>query len=206
MLKLYLAQINPIVGDIIQNHRLIIRHIEKATASGADIVIFPELALTGYPPEDLLLKTAFISENLKYIEKISKEVGDIIAIVGFAGSTPGSIYNSAAIMSGTKIVSVYNKQHLPNYSVFDEERYFRKGDINYIYKIFISLLRLSFRIYLILRRSAKYGSLCELWGRLCPRGFHHFLMGRSDAGCIICLRLFESIPQPQTACLSVVYG
>ncbi len=135
MLKLYLAQINPIVGDIIQNHRLIIRHIEKATASGADIVIFPELALTGYPPEDLLLKTAFINENTKYIEKISKEVGDIIAIVGFAGSTPGSIYNSAAIMSGAKIISVYNKQHLPNYSVFDEERYFRKGDTNYIYKI-----------------------------------------------------------------------
>ncbi|MCJ7472739.1 MAG: NAD+ synthase, partial [Actinobacteria bacterium] len=100
MLKLYLAQINPIVGDIIQNHRLIISHIEKASASGADIVIFPELALTGYPPEDLLLKTAFISENLKYIDKISKVTGDIIAIVGFAGSTRGSIYNSAAIMSG----------------------------------------------------------------------------------------------------------
>jgi len=135
VLKLYLAQINPIVGDIIQNHRLIISHIEKAEASGADIVIFPELALTGYPPEDLLLKTAFIDENLKYIDKISKKVGDIIAIVGFAGSTSGSIYNSAAIMSGTKIVSVYNKQHLPNYSVFDEERYFQKGNINYIYKI-----------------------------------------------------------------------
>ncbi len=135
MLKLYLAQINPIVGDIIQNHRLIISHIEKAEANGADIVIFPELALTGYPPEDLLLKTAFIDENLKYIDKISKKVGDIIAIVGFAGSTSGSIYNSAAIMSGTKIVSVYNKQHLPNYSVFDEERYFQKGNINYVYKI-----------------------------------------------------------------------
>ena len=135
MLKLYLAQINPIVGDIIQNHRLIISHIEKAAASGADIVIFPELALTGYPPEDLLLKTAFISENLKYIDKISKVTGDIIAIVGFAGSTRGSIYNSAAIMSGAKIISVYNKQHLPNYSVFDEQRYFQKGNINYIYKI-----------------------------------------------------------------------
>jgi NAD+ synthase (glutamine-hydrolysing) len=135
VLKLYLAQINPIVGDIIQNHRLIISHIEKAEASGADIVIFPELALTGYPPEDLLLKTAFINENLKYIDKISKATGDIVAIVGFAGSTSGSIYNSAAIMTGTKIVSVYNKQHLPNYSVFDEERYFQKGNINYIYKI-----------------------------------------------------------------------
>jgi NAD+ synthase (glutamine-hydrolysing) len=135
VLKLYLAQINPIVGDIIQNHKLIISHIEKAEASGADIVIFPELALTGYPPEDLLLKTAFINENLKYIDKISKATGNIIAIVGFAGSASSSIYNSAAIMSGTKIVSVYNKQHLPNYSVFDEERYFQKGNINYIYKI-----------------------------------------------------------------------
>jgi len=135
VLKLYLAQINPTVGDIIQNHRLIISHIEKAAAGGADIIIFPELALTGYPPEDLLLKTAFISENLKYIDKISKVVGDIIAIVGFAGSTRGAIYNSAAIISGAKIISVYNKQHLPNYSVFDEERYFQKGNTNYIYKI-----------------------------------------------------------------------
>lgn len=135
MLKLYLAQINPAVGDIRQNHRLIISHIEKAAASGADIVIFPELALTGYPPEDLLLKTAFVSENLKYIDKISKEVGDIIAIVGFAGSSQGSIYNSAAIICKEKIRSVYNKQHLPNYSVFDEERYFQKGDTDYIYKI-----------------------------------------------------------------------
>ena len=135
MLKLYLAQINPAVGDIRQNHRLIISHIEKAAASGADIVIFPELALTGYPPEDLLLKTAFVSENLKYIDKISKEVGDIIAIVGFAGSSHGSIYNSAAIICKEKIRSVYNKQHLPNYSVFDEERYFQKGDTDYIYKI-----------------------------------------------------------------------
>ncbi|MCJ7666240.1 MAG: NAD+ synthase, partial [Actinobacteria bacterium] len=135
MLKLYLAQINPVVGDIRQNHDLIMSHIVKAAAGGADIVVFPELALTGYPPEDLLLKTAFINENLKYIDKIAKEVGDIIAIVGFAGSSQGSIYNSAAIICREKIVSVYNKQHLPNYSVFDEERYFQKGDINYIYKI-----------------------------------------------------------------------
>ncbi|TET52267.1 MAG: NAD+ synthase, partial [Actinomycetota bacterium] len=135
MLKLYLAQINPAVGDIRQNHRLIISHIEKAAANGADIVIFPELALTGYPPEDLLLKTAFVSENLKYIDKISKEVGDIIAIVGFTGSSQSSIYNSAAIICKEKIRSVYNKQHLPNYSVFDEERYFQKGDTDYIYKI-----------------------------------------------------------------------
>ncbi len=135
MLRLYLAQINPAVGDIRQNHRLIISHIEKAAAGGADIVIFPELALTGYPPEDLLLKTAFVSENLKYIDKISKEVGDIIAIVGFTGSSQGSIYNSAAIICKEKIRSVYNKQRLPNYSVFDEERYFQKGDTDYIYKI-----------------------------------------------------------------------
>jgi len=83
-IRLYLAQINPTVGDLKGNHSLIVSHIRKAEDSGADIVIFPELSLTGYPPEDLLLKNSFLNENTAYIEKIKKEVSEITAIVGFA--------------------------------------------------------------------------------------------------------------------------
>jgi len=142
-LRLYLAQINPTVGDIKGNYRLILSHIEKAKNNDADLVIFPELALTGYPPEDLLLKDAFIKENIAYIEKIKKAVSDITVIVGFANSSGGSLYNSAAVLCGKKIVSIYNKQHLPNYSVFDEQRYFNSGNINYLYRINGRLLGLN---------------------------------------------------------------
>ncbi|HAJ95801.1 MAG TPA: NAD+ synthase, partial [Actinobacteria bacterium] len=134
-LRLYMAQINPTVGDIKRNYKLILSHIEKAKENNVDLAIFPELALTGYPPEDLLLKDAFIKENIDYIGKIKEEISGIAAIVGFANSHNGSLFNSAAVMCGKKIISIYNKQHLPNYSVFDEQRYFNKGNINYLYRI-----------------------------------------------------------------------
>jgi NAD+ synthase (glutamine-hydrolysing) len=142
-IRLYLAQINPTVGDLKGNHSLILSHIRKAGDSGADIVIFPELSLTGYPPEDLLLKNSFLNENTAYIEKIKKEVSEITAIIGFADSKNGLIYNSAAVISGQNIKCIYNKQHLPNYSVFDEERYFSRGDVNYIFGIKDHLVGLS---------------------------------------------------------------
>lgn len=107
------------------------------------MVIFLELALSGYPPEDLLLKTAFINENLKYIEKLRAGASGIIAVVGFAGSEEGSIFNSAAVIYDNRIWPVYHKQYLPNYSVFDEERYFRKGETNYIFKIGCHLVGLN---------------------------------------------------------------
>ena len=100
-----------------------------------DIVIFPELSITGYPPEDLLLKNAFIDENIGYLNKLKKKVTNIIVIVGFVNKEHGGIYNSAAVIYNNQIKSIYNKQFLPNYSVFDEERYFKKGSVNYIYKI-----------------------------------------------------------------------
>jgi NAD+ synthase (glutamine-hydrolysing) len=134
-IRLYLAQINPVVGDIKGNCDMIISHIKKAREEGADIVVFPELALTGYPPEDLLLKNAFIRENMRYLEKIKDEVHGISAIVGFAYEEESALYNSAAVMCGKDICYIYNKQHLPNYSVFDEERYFNRGSRNYIFDI-----------------------------------------------------------------------
>lgn len=134
-IRLYLAQMNPTVGDLEGNYNKIVSHIKEAEKSGADVAVFPELALTGYPPEDLLLKNAFIAKNMEYIEKIKGKVKDVIAIVGFAYKKESSIFNSAAVITGGKICRIYSKQHLPNYSVFDEERYFNEGDVNYIFNI-----------------------------------------------------------------------
>jgi len=103
-------------------------------------VIFPELSITGYPPEDLLLKNDFIDENISCLDRLKKDVSDIIAVVGFVNREKNSIYNSAAVIYDHQIKSIYNKQFLPNYSVFDEERYFKKGTLNYIFKISESLI------------------------------------------------------------------
>ncbi|MBN2073037.1 MAG: NAD+ synthase [Actinobacteria bacterium] len=143
MLRLFLAQVNATVGDIRGNYKLISGYVKEARESGSDLVIFPELVLTGYPPEDLLLKTAFIDENLKYIEKLKSVAPDIIVIAGFADSREGSIFNSAAVIYNNRIWPVYHKQRLPNYSVFDEERYFRKGETDYIFKIANNLVGLN---------------------------------------------------------------
>jgi len=132
---LYLAQINPIVGDLKGNHNIIASHIKEAEKRDVDIVVFPELSITGYPPEDLLLKTAFIDENISYLNKLKRLTTNIIVIIGFVNKEHGGIYNSAAVIYNNQIKSVYNKQFLPNYSVFDEGRYFKKGSTNHILKI-----------------------------------------------------------------------
>ncbi len=95
---------------------------------------FPELAITGYPPEDLVLKPAFIDENIRYISKVKAISEEITTIVGFINKD-SETYNSAAVVNNCKIAAIYNKQFLPNYSVFDEERYFQKGSENYIYDL-----------------------------------------------------------------------
>lgn len=133
-LRLYLAQINPTVGDLEGNFNIISFHIEEAKKNKVDIIVFPELSITGYPPEDLLLKPGFINKNLYYLDKIKDICTNIVAIVGFVGKDQ-EIYNSAAVIHNQKIKSIYHKQFLPNYSVFDEERYFQKGNQNYIYKV-----------------------------------------------------------------------
>lgn len=125
-IRVALAQINPTVGDLPGNVKKIISYIMKAKRVGADIVVFPELALTGYPPEDLLLKPHFIEDNIKSLDKIIKASIDITAIVGYVDRN-GGIYNSAALVSNGRLVDVYHKKELPNYSVFDEHRYFSVG-------------------------------------------------------------------------------
>ncbi|MBI4378429.1 MAG: NAD+ synthase [Nitrospinae bacterium] len=134
ILRIAMAQINTTVGDLDGNAKKIIENIEKASEFRADIVVFPELAVTGYPPEDLLLKADFIRENKKYLNMIAKAAKDITAIVGFAdksvlnkGEGKYAVYNAAAILSNGKMRGVYHKIYLPNYGVFDEKRYFQPG-------------------------------------------------------------------------------
>ncbi len=126
-LTIAMAQVNPTVGALKKNSNLVVRYAEKAKSKGAEVVIFPELVITGYPPEDLLLKPKFIDDNIECLNNIAKRVKGIIAIVGFVNKVGGDIYNGAAVISGGKVKGVYHKRVLPNYGVFDEERYFKKG-------------------------------------------------------------------------------
>lgn len=124
--RLGLAQINVSVGDIDGNLKKIIKNIRVAKKSGVDIVCFPELSITGYPPEDLLLKPSFIDDNLKALDELRKAADSITVVVGFADKRH-DIYNAAAIIHNKALVDVYHKCYLPNYSVFDENRYFQAG-------------------------------------------------------------------------------
>jgi NAD+ synthase (glutamine-hydrolysing) len=125
-LRLSLSQFNSTVGDIYGNAGRISNEIEKAKKNGVDLIVFPELAITGYPPEDLLLKPSFISENEKALQEVVKVSAGIGVIVGFADKRE-DIYNAAAFIYNGKIHGIYHKIYLPNYGVFDEERYFRAG-------------------------------------------------------------------------------
>lgn len=133
-LRVALAQVNVTVGDFAGNTEKIVTAIAQARALGADIVIFPELAVCGYPPEDLLFKPQFIAENLRCLEKIVQATEDITAIIGFVDAKE-DIYNAAAIASNKKLCDTYHKIFLPNYGVFDEDRYFRAGNECPIYII-----------------------------------------------------------------------
>jgi len=133
-LRVALAQINPTVGDLKGNVLKIIDYIKKSMKSGAQIVAFPELAITGYPPEDLLLKNNFIEDNLDALKKIQMNVGDITAIVGYVDKKD-DIYNAAALLYKKRLIDTYHKIFLPNYGVFDEYRYFTPGTRSPIYRI-----------------------------------------------------------------------
>ncbi|MEJ2634172.1 MAG: NAD+ synthase [Calditrichia bacterium] len=130
--RLALAQINNIVGDFEANYAKITKYIDEARANGADAIAFPELALTGYPPEDLLLKPGFIEENLTYLHKLLNHTNDITVIVGFV-DRQDDIYNAAAILHKKKVAGIYHKNFLPNYGVFDEDRYFQAGQKTQVY-------------------------------------------------------------------------
>jgi NAD+ synthase (glutamine-hydrolysing) len=125
-LRLALGQINTTVGDIAGNGKKIIGVIRRARNMGADLVAFPELAIPGYPPEDLLLNPTFVKVNLETLTQVAHSTERITAIVGFA-DMQDDIYNAAAILHEGKLAGVYHKMYLPNYGVFDENRYFQSG-------------------------------------------------------------------------------
>jgi NAD+ synthase (glutamine-hydrolysing) len=126
-IRVALAQINPTVGDLEGNAGQILDYIGRAREIGADLIAFPELALTGYPPEDLLLKPHFVRENRRVLDRIIDAASDLIAVVGFVDTDGSDIYNAAAVIVNGKLVESYHKTFLPNYGVFDEERYFQSG-------------------------------------------------------------------------------
>src|SRR3989338_5060964 len=135
-LRIALAQINATVGDLSGNSKKILANIREAKSKGADLVIFPELALTGYPPEDLLHKPKFIDDELRAIRALARAVTGITAVVGFVDRDKnGKLYNAAALIKNGKIESIYHKILLPNYGVFDEKRYFAAGDKPAIFKL-----------------------------------------------------------------------
>ena len=127
-LTIGLAQVNPVVGDVKGNADKAFAAYLEADAAGCDLVAFPELTLTGYPPEDLVLKAGFVADNQTWLEDFAAKTGDCIAVVGFVDGSDGVLYNAAAICHRGRIVHRYYKNLLPNYSVFDEERYFTPGD------------------------------------------------------------------------------
>jgi len=126
LLRVGIAQINSTVGDLSENTRKILESIDQAKSLGVDLLTFPELAITGYPPEDLLFKPQFIKQNKENLNKIIEHSSDIAVVVGFVDSD-GDIYNAAAVLYNKKLVGVYHKFYLPNYGVFDEDRYFQAG-------------------------------------------------------------------------------
>ncbi len=125
-IRVGIAQINSTVGDLSGNTRKIMESIDQAKSLGVDLLTFPELAITGYPPEDLLLKPQFIKQNRESLDKIIEHCSDIAVVVGFVDSD-GDIYNAAAVLYNKKLMGVYHKFYLPNYGVFDENRYFQAG-------------------------------------------------------------------------------
>ena len=127
MIRIALAQIGPVVGDIEGNTRAVLRALEQSSDAGAQVVALPELCITGYPPEDLLLKKSFVRANLRALETIAAKTDQVLAVVGFVDEDGGKLYNAAAICQGGRVLGTYRKQLLPNYGVFDEDRYFEPG-------------------------------------------------------------------------------
>jgi NAD+ synthase (glutamine-hydrolysing) len=130
-MEIALAQINSIVGDIYGNTKKIISIIKKIRA---DIIIFPELSVTGYSPQDLLFNYNFIDENISALNRVVKNTKDKVAIVGFVERAYGNLYNSAAVINNQQIIEIHHKVCLPNYTIFDEKRWFKEGSNSTIFE------------------------------------------------------------------------
>ena len=133
-LRIGLCQINTTVGDIEGNTKKILDYIALGKKKAADLLAFPEMAITGYPPEDLLLMPKFIEANLRAVKRIAQATSSITVLVGFVDKD-GDIFNAAALLHHGKMIDAYYKTFLPNYGVFDEDRYFHAGKENFIFTL-----------------------------------------------------------------------
>jgi NAD+ synthase (glutamine-hydrolysing) len=133
-LRIAMAQLNTTVGGFEGNLNKMLEAVGRAKAAGVDLITFPELAVCGYPPEDLLFKPHFIAENKRYLQKLVEASAGITIVAGFADGNE-FIYNAAAVIHDGRLVDVYHKIFLPNYGVFDENRYFRPGESCPVYTI-----------------------------------------------------------------------
>ena len=125
-IRIAACQVDAVVGDLDGNVGRIVAALERAETAGADVAVFPELAVTGYPPEDLLLKPGFVEDNLEALHKLAARTGRCAAAVGFV-DRDRDLYNAAAVCAHGAVRGVYHKRVLPNYAVFDEQRYFSVG-------------------------------------------------------------------------------
>src|SRR5687768_5423864 len=133
-LRVALAQINPTVGDIQGNARKIADYTARARDGGAALVVFPELALSGYPPEDLLLKTSFLDAAAAALDELAAHTRGVVSLVGFP-ERADDVYNAAAVLADGEVAAVYRKMYLPNDGVFDEQRYFQSGSEAAIFEL-----------------------------------------------------------------------
>src|SRR5512134_3011202 len=132
--RLALAQIDVVVGDVRGNLDRIRSALATLEPLAPDLVAFPELAVTGYPPEDLLLKRSFLDEARAAVEDLAREVGETVVVIGFPERV-ADVYNAAAVLRHGRVRHVYRKRYLPNYGVFDENRYFQRGDSIPVYRL-----------------------------------------------------------------------
>ncbi len=141
-LRIGLAQVNPTVGDLASNTKKVLEYMDRARELGVDVVAFPELVIPGYPPEDLLLKASFIDANLDYLKQVAEATKGITAIVGFV-DRDADIHNAAAVLHDGQVAGICHKIFLPNYGVFDEERYFHAGDCPFVFSLQETLIGVS---------------------------------------------------------------
>ena len=125
-LRVALCQLDVVVGDLDGNVARVLAALAEAEGAGADLAVFPELVITGYPPEDLLVNPSFVEGNLRALERVAERSGSCAAVIGFVDDD-GDLYNAAAVCAGGKVHGVWHKELLPNYGVFDEQRWFRSG-------------------------------------------------------------------------------